>query len=369
MAFADSSLARRGPTSDGPGASHARRALALLLACLPLGLALSIAGLEIFDVWKLRRILTAWFCHDLDWGWYAGLFLGAPLALWIWGILLAALALLAGPLALRVAGLSRAAIRSLRRLLVLAPLTVGLASPVILLPAFASFGLLICLWALGWLWPAAVVLRELVRLVPRRAWIGPGILVSIVFLGLGLGASWILRELKLTSAVEIDLGLEHPEWAPKVFAFSADGKGVLLAEVAGQVLRYDLETGARAPATERPAEKGFSVSKDAAESLTAELSPGGTAVRVTADGLDRAWKAHGDKPALAVAVRPDGKLIATGGDDNVIRLWTPAGGLVRTLYGHSDAVHALAWSRDGKRLASASADGTLRVWDVETLRP
>jgi WD40 repeat protein len=52
-----------------------------------------------------------------------------------------------------------------------------------------------------------------------------------------------------------------------------------------------------------------------------------------------------------------------------LRLWDAATGeeLVR-LPGHSDYVHSLAFSPDGKTLASSSGDTTLRLWDTEPLR-
>jgi WD40 repeat protein len=69
---------------------------------------------------------------------------------------------------------------------------------------------------------------------------------------------------------------------------------------------------------------------------------------------------------LAAAYRPDGKLLATGGFDNTIRIWdTTNGKLVRMLVG--DPVGSLAWSRDGKLLAAGWHKNTV-LWEVDTGR-
>src|SRR5262249_51515247 len=71
-----------------------------------------------------------------------------------------------------------------------------------------------------------------------------------------------------------------------------------------------------------------------------------------------------------VAVRPDGRQLATAGTDRTVRLWDAVTGQeVRTLRGHGDQVLGVAYSPDGRRLASASNDQTVRLWDVTTGEP
>jgi WD40 repeat protein len=85
------------------------------------------------------------------------------------------------------------------------------------------------------------------------------------------------------------------------------------------------------------------------------------------------WEMPGGKPrqtldagsrVRSLAMSPDGKLVAAGGEDGAVRLWETATGTAGArLAGHTDWVLALAFSADGKTLASGGYDG-VRLWDV-----
>src|SRR5262245_31099366 len=69
---------------------------------------------------------------------------------------------------------------------------------------------------------------------------------------------------------------------------------------------------------------------------------------------------------FCLAFTADGKMLASGGADKKVRLWDAAGGKEKAVLSHPDAVHAVAFTADGKTLVSACADGGVRLWDVAT---
>jgi WD40 repeat protein len=71
-----------------------------------------------------------------------------------------------------------------------------------------------------------------------------------------------------------------------------------------------------------------------------------------------------------VAWSPDGSRLATASADRTARVWNADTGSEALFLGvHSERVECVAWSPDGERVATASHDGIIRIWDVSAPSP
>ncbi len=106
-------------------------------------------------------------------------------------------------------------------------------------------------------------------------------------------------------------------------------------------------------------------------------SASGAALNADVDNTVQIWNAlTGDDLLIyrdhfyfvtAVAWSPDGKKIASASADTNVQVWNMASGSnILTYRGHSSKVNTVVWSPNGSRIASASDDRTVQIWDATT---
>jgi WD40 repeat protein len=162
-------------------------------------------------------------------------------------------------------------------------------------------------------------------------------------------------------------------------AFSPDGKVLASGGTDRTVKFWDVASGRELQTLTGHGEQVTSIAFSADGSLLASAS-GDRTVKlwdVASGTMLRTLSGHAAW-INSVAFSPDGRMLASGSGElgrdgvnaaNAIKLWDVASGSeLRTLIGHAAWVTAVAFSRDGKLLASASGDRTVKLWDVASGR-
>lgn len=147
-------------------------------------------------------------------------------------------------------------------------------------------------------------------------------------------------------------------------SFHPDGRTLATGSVEGGVRLWNVADGS---ASDLGRHKSLVMAL--AFSSMGELASGSDDGTINVWGADGSllWSRPKQGPLIGMAFHPNGRTLATAGEETGIRLWNVAkGGLRDTLEGHRDEVRSLAFDPEGRVLASGSWDMTIKIWDPVT---
>ncbi|MBF2067212.1 MAG: hypothetical protein IGS39_22770 [Calothrix sp. C42_A2020_038] len=173
--------------------------------------------------------------------------------------------------------------------------------------------------------------------------------VALLFLTASIGGLWWQANLQKRTAILASLRAERSENNLRVSAITAASEALFASSKEFDALIESLRAWRRL--------KQFSgVQPDTSSRVV-------TALQQAVYGVKEINRLESHTDVLwGVVFSPDGKLLASGSTDRMVKIWRPDGTLLQTLNGHEYAVTSLAFSPNGLLLASASLDKTVKIW-------
>ena len=188
------------------------------------------------------------------------------------------------------------------------------------------------------------------------------------WLAIGTGNLVQLLELTSTRSPILMKGHNADVWA---IAFTSDSKYIITAGADSSIYKWDLGTQQPTLITRTTSHiKTIAVSAD--DSYIIGGTEGGKLIKwmVSGGGPEEVIDEDPQNPIYAVAISHDGGLIASGdlsGTVNIYDATSPEKTKIQSLSGHDARINDLKFSPNDKRLASASFDGRIQLWDVDNM--
>jgi WD40 repeat protein len=156
----------------------------------------------------------------------------------------------------------------------------------------------------------------------------------------------------------------HRSTQSRVTSFSPDGRVLAVGNSSGEVAIRDVAS-----------RRKIASFRDGAEPiLSMAWSPDARTLAWSKGGKIRSWKfgsgpvstfAHWDSPSVKLTYSPDGRLIAGGGGDGMVRIWDLATGRERlSVRSHAHGIGGLAFTVDSRTVIACSVSGPSRLWDA-----